>query len=972
MSPSYLDLSGAYTVTLSDGSTYQATLPGTLDTNGIGKPDTQATSWHPDVDLGNAADANTGLSIAGVITTRLKRKHTYTGKAVFAHTLLLDTETLSALKSGEKRAFLHIERSRVLSVSVDEIKIAPYLPGTLSTQAVYELTAVLAQESEKKAHMLALSCDNSYPSLPASAITYSSAATDETQTNWNGIIGAIQLEITDALCITAVRVYPQEQHLSVQIDIDAPQSGDYRIRVESAALSAPYSKTVSVTAGRSTLELYALALSPAVKRWDEDEGNLYDLTAHLSQESRSTLQAEKTVRFGVRSFKNEQGRFTINGRRLFLRSEANCAVFPETGHLPMDTESWRKIFATYASYGVNLVRFHSHCPCEAAFSAADERGLLIQCELSNWDPKTAFGTPEAVSYYTLELVSILHEYANHPSFVMLTLGNELHYDAHASRAVASLLQLAKQTDRTRLYANASNPFYGHEGPDSESDFYTSAVYKGTKLRGTGAGMTGHINTKEPNTQTTYQEAVSQLRADEKSCGKKQIPVFSFEVGQYEVLPDFAELTAFTGVTEPENLQTVYTRVQNAGFLTDWERRVSASGELSLRCYREEIEAALRTSADDGLSGISLLGLQDFPGQGTALVGMLNSHLQPKPYAFATPERFKRFFAPVTVLGSFVSYTYATGDTLTLTVHIANYGKKMLTAAPVITLKATSMQHAENKAAPIDAEHPAHPLGPSAALPPANAVSADTLSMHQENGISKTGAHAAAPVGTLTTLSPVTIPLSALPAGAYTLTITFAEFSAEYPLWLYEPAHTSNNVLTTANGVHTTHSLSEALSLLSQGKKVFFEPRAADGNFTKGMETHFSTDFWSVGTFAFQSGYMGILTEPTHPIFSHFPTAFHADWQWWRVTHHAHAFEVSDGSASLITALDCYARLRRTSLLAEFRCNGGTLIISGMELLQKQEHIECQNLLRGILDYEASDACKPQKELDKSLLSAIIQ
>ena len=103
----------------------------------------------------------------------------------------------------------------------------------------------------------------------------------------------------------------------------------------------------------------------------------------------------RTVRFGVRDFRAEGGVLTLNGRRIFLRSEANCAVFPEEGHPPMTVERWREVLAVYRSYGVNCMRFHSHIPPEAAFAAADEMGMLMQPELSHWNPETALNPRKA-------------------------------------------------------------------------------------------------------------------------------------------------------------------------------------------------------------------------------------------------------------------------------------------------------------------------------------------------------------------------------------------------------------------------------------------------------------------------------------------------------------------------------------------------------------------------------------------------
>lgn len=63
----------------------------------------------------------------------------------------------------------------------------------------------------------------------------------------------------------------------------------------------------------------------------------------------------------------------------------------------------------------------------------------------------------------------------------------------------------------------------------------------------------------------------------------------------------------------------------------------ASGKLQALCYKAEIEKNFLTN---GLAGFQLLGLQDFPGQGTALVGMLDAFWDSKPYFSA--NEFKRF------------------------------------------------------------------------------------------------------------------------------------------------------------------------------------------------------------------------------------------------------------------------------------------------------------------------------------------
>lgn len=114
--------------------------------------------------------------------------------------------------------------------------------------------------------------------------------------------------------------------------------------------------------------------------WQADIGDGERYTVRLPAQSKSAA-------FGVRDFgSDENGRLALNGRAIFLRGEANCAEFPETSYCPMGVEDWMGILETYRSYGINCMRFHSHCPPEAAFTAADRLGILMEPELSHGGP----------------------------------------------------------------------------------------------------------------------------------------------------------------------------------------------------------------------------------------------------------------------------------------------------------------------------------------------------------------------------------------------------------------------------------------------------------------------------------------------------------------------------------------------------------------------------------------------------------
>ena len=674
-----------------------------------------------------------------------------------------------------------------------------------------------------------------------------------------------------------------------------------------------------------------LPLRENVKLWDEDEGNLYEMAVTLdngiSAEDKGGSTAECRIRFGIRSFgDNGSGRLALNGRAIFLRGEANCAEYPETGHPPMTIPEWKEMLLKYRSYGINFVRFHSHCEPEAAFAAADELGMLLQPELSHWDPKDAFGTEESYRYYRAELVDLLKTYANHPSFVMLTLGNELQAQDEGRERMRELVRTAKRMDPTRLYANGSNAFYGEEGCDPESDFYTSQSCKDVVIRGTFSGMRGYLNENYPSTDRTYDEAMAEIRKE------YQKPVFSFEVGQFEVLPDFEELESFHGISDPVNLKLIKKRVEERGLLPTWEKYVEATGELSRLAYREEIEAAMRTRE---LSGISLLGLQDFPGQGTALVGMMNSHMEPKPYPFARPERFREFFTESRIFVKMPRYTYEEGEHLTAEVEVANFGKESIAGELGWTLGyrdcAVNSGRGELRCDRADG---------------------------QKN----------CPPGTYTLLGRLDIPLEVKGvSAALILTVSIGDCTSTYPVWVYQKTSPE-----CPKNVYETRVFDEQTrAVLQNGGRVYLSPDADKESLPYSIKTQFTTDFWSVGTFTDQEGGMGQLIDTEHPILKEFPTDFHTDWQWW-IMATKRAVILPHPMKTIITEMDSYAFLRPMAQLIEFRCLKGKVLLSTMELHKSQQYPEARALQTAIYEYLSGEGFEPSEEIAEEELSMLVR
>lgn len=954
-------LNGKWHVVLEDGTTGQMDLPGTLDENGIGHRDVGANQWHPDAVLGNAAGE---IDKDAPIATRFTRRHTYEGEARIS-------SKITVPDYGTDRLFVLAERARALRLLVDGEACAVFRQGTLSTPYIFELTGAAPGE-----HEFTFLSDNSYPGMPKAAICYSSAATDETQTNWNGILGECSMYTRPQNFIDSLRVYPravkkEEKNkaggyvLDVCVEL-APGAKkvykDAKIILQSEALAAgeledtqtlteiiSYSGEGLAEAGTDkeenpkTMEIWFrdLPLRENVKLWDEDEGNLYEMAVTLdngmSAEDKGGSTAECRTRFGIRSFgDNGSGRLALNGRAIFLRGEANCAEYPETGHPPMTIPEWKEMLLKYRSYGINFVRFHSHCEPEAAFAAADELGMLLQPELSHWDPKDAFGTEESYRYYRAELVDLLKTYANHPSFVMLTLGNELQAQDEGRERMRELVRTAKRMDPTRLYANGSNAFYGEEGCDPESDFYTSQSCKDVVIRGTFSGMRGYLNENYPSADRTYDEAMAEIRKE------YQKPVFSFEVGQFEVLPDFEELESFHGISDPVNLKLIKKRVEERGLLPTWEKYVEATGELSRLAYREEIEAAMRTRE---LSGISLLGLQDFPGQGTALVGMMNSHLEPKPYDFARPERFREFFQECRILVKLPHYTYEAGERLIAEVEAANFGKRNIEGVFCWTLAGKKSVSENGNCEPAE--------------------------IKSKNTVIATGEDTEITIcrpGSYTEVGSLDIPLDFVEKNtALTLKVRIGDSISAYPIWVYRkttPICPENVYETRAFNVKTRE-------ILQNGGRVYLSPDADKESLPNSIKTQFTTDFWSVGTFADQEGGMGQLIDTEHPIFKEFPTDFHTDWQWW-IMATKRAVILPHPMKTIITEMDSYAFLRPMAQMIEFRCLKGKVLLSTMELHKSQQYPEVRALQASIYTYLSGENFEPAEEITEEELSMLVR
>ena len=773
--------------------------------------------------------------------------------------------------------------------------------NSLSVPHVYDLGTTLAPGR----HSLTICVDNTYQ-IEVGREAHS--VTEETQTNWNGVVGCIELRATDPVWVDAVRIEPQPGAVrivaSVRNATGTPVSGELvaflgkpDIPAKPAKFTCPGTeKTVEVTLPRD-----------GVRAWDEYAPALYDLRLVL------TAGAYRDVRqdvLAVRDFGTRGKQFVLNGRPIFLRGTLECATFPLTAYPPTTLEPWGRLFRTARSYGLNHFRFHSWCPPEAAFVAADRAGFLLQVELPTWSFNV--GKDEKLSSFVRdEAQRILREYGNHPSFTMLSLGNELRGDW---TFMDNLVGELKRIDPRRLYTFSSDCYRGAPGPTS--DYYVSLGTKSGAIRIRGSRFAAEAG----GTDYDFSSKVAEI----------PVPLVAHELGQWAVYPSYDEIAKYTGVLKARNLEGFREQLAERGMADQAPTFQQASGKFSWSIYKEDIETALRTP---GFGGIQILQLQDFPGQGEALVGLLDSFWESK--GILMPAQVCEFLSETVPLLRFSKFTWTNNETFRATAEVAHYGKTPLTAA---VFEWTLTDDAGGvRASGI--------LGPRTV----------------ENG-------------NVTALGEIAIPLSRVAEASrlrIVLQIPNTEIRNGWDIWVYPKrgAPEQPGAVTIARQFD-----GDTLQKLQQGDKVLLLlPEGARGQSL--LRTAFLPVFWSGSHFERQAATLGVLTDPGHPALADFPTDTHGNWQWWELMERAPVFILDDtppGFRPGIQVIDDLHRNHKLGALFETRVGKGSLLVCSFDLDSGlADRPVAAQLRRSVLAYMNSSRFQPPVELDLKLLQRLL-
>jgi len=746
----------------------------------------------------------------------------------------------------------------------------------------------------------------------------SHSVSDHTQTNWNGIVGDISLRVSDPVSIDDLQVYPDLRNRTATLFISVGNGtggaleGTISLHARSLnceTVHEPPTKKARFNAvkGRTTIEV-DYSMGETALLWDEFSPNLYQLTVSLQTDD-GAYSDSRSATFGMREIGIEGTQFTLNGRKTFLRGTLECCIFPLTGYPPTDVGSWLRIMRTIKAHGLNHVRFHSWCPPEAAFAAADLSGILFHVEGPSWANQGAtIGDGDPLdAFLNAEYERILRAYGNHPSFCFMAYGNEP-AGKRQREFLGELVNGWKKKDPRRLYTSAAGwPLI------PENDYHSSPE---PRIQAWGAGLGSRINARPPETFTDYREFVSQY----------SVPVVSHEVGQWCVYPNFEEIGKYTGVLRARNFE-IFRDTLKANHMLDQARDfLMASGNLQALCYKEEIESLLRTP---GLGGFQMLQLHDFPGQGTALVGVLDAFWDFKGYISA--QEFHRFACETVPLARMKKRTWTNDEIFTAEIEIAHFGPAAIQKAEVLwSIRDTS-----------DGDVASGNLTPG------------TI-----------------PIGNCTPLGCVTTPLAGIrEAKQLKLRVEVAgtSFANDWDFWVY-PA----NVPTTApNGILVVDRLDEqALATLKDGGKVLLMPgpgRVKGDDWGK-VQLGFSSIFWNTAWTGGQPPHtLGILWDPKHPAFGGFPTDPHTNWQWWDLIANSQCMILDSLPPKLrpiVQVIDDWFTNRRLALVFEARVGAGKILVCSIDLRSNLGNRPVsRQLRRSLLHYMESSSFSPKVSLE---------
>ena len=858
-----IDLAGTWKFSVGETANYDdtVTLPGSMLTNGKGNDVSVSTRW-----TGSLYDSSYYFNpymakyrVEGSMKFPFfltPDKH-YVGKAWYMR-------TVNVPKSWKKqRVILYLERPHIeTTVYVNDQEAGHQM--SLSAPHQYDVTRFI---KPGKLNKIAICVYNGIENVCVGQDSHS--VTDQTQGNWNGIVGRIELRTASQ---PIIRISHDASRRKAFITIDG--------------------------------ESHEVSLGESVRWWSEADPYLYTRTVeHKGQ--------PVTVTFGIRDITIKGRQIYLNGKPVWLRGTVENCCFPETGYAPMDVESWLRVLGKVKEYGLNHIRFHSYCPPEAAFVAADQLGVYLQPEGPSWpNHGVKLRRGQAIDQYLLEESKrIIDAYGHHPSFVMMAAGNEPAGDwvPYCNDWVKEM----KLYDPSKIYCGAS--VGGGWAWDDGSEYHVKGGARGLDW-----------DRHAPQSDDDY---YGQIEFPRNYKGKvpNNSPVIAHEQGQWCAFPDFREIPQYTGAYKARNFEIFRDLLRDNGMESQAEKFLQASGRLQTLAYKYEIERNLRTK---DYSGFQLLALNDYSGQGTALEGVLNVHWREKGYTDAS--QWREFCSPVVALARFPKFVYASSDTLVIPVEAYN------------------------------------------ALPADIAEASATYSISSDGRVLAEGrlASGVLPVGKNHKFGTVCFPLcSVSEPSKLTLTVRIAgDYRNHWDFWVYPEGKEVNS-----EGVYISDTLdAKTLDVLRSGGKVLL---TAAGKVRLGSDVvqHYLPVFWNTSWFKMRPPHTtGAYIDKTHPLFRHgFPTDDWTNLNWWELLNRAQVMnlmELPKSYQSPVQPIDTWHISRKLGMIVEANVLGGKLLMTTMDIDTDLDHrLVARQMRRAVISYMSSDDFQPAITLEPQVI-----
>ncbi len=852
-------------------------------------------------------------------------KH-YVGKAWYKRTITMPEFDQNSAASWD----LFLERPHIITKIwvngqlVGEETAAP--TNSLSVPHIHNIAGLLHPGE----NTIAICVDNDPVKVNVGKDSHS--VTDQTQGCWNGIVG--KMELRQHSDIKLIKVYPDIDtriaKVSVFFDENCKESKAI-IALKATAFNTKNQHEVSalpqdvtITPGQAVdLEL---KMGEGMLLWDEFNPQLYKLSVEVATKAPAKkkkkadvivkTETEETV-FGMRKIEIRGKMFFLNGTKIHLRGNVENCVFPLTGYPPTDLDSWVKVFSRCKEFGLNHMRFHSYCPPEAAFLAADLTGFYLQPEGPSWpNHGVKLGNGEYIDTYLLdETKAICDIYGNHPCFTFYSFGNEPagNWVEWCNKSVLAM----KDYDTRHIYPGFS--VGGGWAWQPKSEFAVKA----------GARGLNEWTSRAPESVINFKANISMYNGKDMPGTPITIPFVTHEMGQWCVFPNLDENVKYTGINKAYNFEIFRDLLHDAGMGNREKEFLMASGKLQALCYKYEMERVLRTP---DYAGFQILSINDYTGQGSALVGVTDAFYDDKGYF--TAKDFREFCAPVVPLAKIEKFTYTNAETFVADVELAQFSNSVIkNANPHWTITRES----DNK---IFAE---------------GNLGAKDLAIGQNIELGKISV----------SLANVQNP------GKYTLTVTIpgTEAKNHWDFWVYQDklAQTAINKKGMAGNVYVTDTLdANAIKILKKGGNVLI---CAAGKVKYGNDIvqHFLPVFWNTSWFKMRPPHTtGIYVENEHPVFNNFPTDYHSDLQWWELVNKAQVMQFDEFDASfqpLVQSIDTWFISRKIGMLFEAKMFKGKVMMTTMDITSDLDNrIVARQMRESILSYMNSSEFNPSNTI----------